>query len=198
MPEKPIQDKSPAAASTAFAHLLDIMATLRSPNGCPWDAQQTPESLKPYLLEETYEVLDALDRNEPMSICDELGDLLLQIVFHARIFEERGLFTMTDVSNAIVNKLIRRHPHVFADNQTGDKRMLAAQWDRIKTEERRADGKTGSLLGNIPRQLPALQTAQKLAAKTGPLDESQKKLCRRSTKICGHLTKTWNLRQKIH
>jgi tetrapyrrole methylase family protein/MazG family protein/ATP diphosphatase len=168
MAETPSLGKNTLTSCAAFERLLNIMSTLRSPNGCPWDAQQTPENLKPYLIEEVYEVLEALDRDEPPAIRDELGDLLLQIVFHARIFEERGLFSMTDVINAISDKLIRRHPHVFAGSHTGNAQMLETQWDQIKTEENRARGKSASLLGNIPRHLPSLQKAGKLAAKIFP------------------------------
>lgn len=167
---EPEMQKQLSPSCVAFEHLLTIMATLRSPHGCPWDAEQTPESLKPYLLEETYEVLEALDRNEPQSICEELGDLLLQIVFHARIFEERGLFTMADVSDSIAAKLIRRHPHVFAAAQISSEQALATEWNRIKEEENQAKGRPTSLLGNIPQHLPALQKASKLATRLTPAE----------------------------
>ncbi|MEJ2199498.1 MAG: MazG family protein [Desulfuromonadaceae bacterium] len=172
MPKTPPIETNSKDAGTALNRLLDIMARLRSPEGCPWDAEQTPESLKPYLVEETYEVLDALDRNKPAAIREELGDLLLQIVFHARIFEERGLFSMADVVGTIVDKLIRRHPHVFNGVEAGDAARLRAQWDRIKAEEQRTEGKSPS----IPRQLPALQKATKLANKTFPGTESREEL----------------------
>ena len=107
-----------ASSSQALERLLEIMATLRSPEGCPWDAKQTPKSLKPFLLEETYEVLEAIDHGDPGGIRDELGDLLLQVVFQARIFEERGDFDFSDVAGAISEKLIRRHPHVFERGKT--------------------------------------------------------------------------------
>jgi MazG family protein len=122
-------------AGTAFVRLLQIMARLRAPGGCPWDAEQTTDSLKPYLLEETYEVLEAIDAGAPDAIRDELGDLLLQVVFHARIFEERQQFDMSDVANAIADKLERRHPHVFADQHCPPE-QLAVQWERIKATER--------------------------------------------------------------
>jgi len=149
----------------AFARLLETMATLRSPGGCPWDADQTPETLKPYLLEEAYEVLEAIDRNEPDLICDELGDLLLQIVFHARIYEERRLFDIGDVATAITDKLIRRHPHVFSADNQQPAPSLDAQWERIKAEERRRRGETLTALGGVPRHLPALLRARKLTEK---------------------------------
>jgi MazG family protein len=154
--------------------LLDIMAILRAPEGCPWDAEQTTESLKPYLLEEAYEVLEAIDKGDPSSIRDELGDLLLQIVFHARIFEERGEFDFKDVASAIAKKLIRRHPHVFADATAGTLHELSAQWERIKAEERAEGHNAPSALDRIPSSLPALVRARKMAQKaaqaglTGP------------------------------
>jgi MazG family protein len=149
----------------AFGRLLEIVATLRSPEGCPWDAEQTPESLKPYLLEETYEVLEALDGGEPSSICDELGDLLLQVIFQARLFEERQAFDMGDVADAIADKLIRRHPHVFAERRQSSIEALDAQWDRIKAKEKERRGESPTLLGGVPRHLPALLRARKLSEK---------------------------------
>lgn len=149
----------------AISRLIEIVSTLRSPGGCPWDAEQTPDSLKPYLLEETYEVLDAIDCGVPMAICDELGDLLLQIVFLAHLFEERADFNLGDVANAISGKLIRRHPHVFAGRQIRDKKSLAAQWEKIKSEEKERRGKPATLLEDVPRHLPALVRARKLSEK---------------------------------
>lgn len=152
-------------ASQSLARLLDLMARLRSPCGCPWDADQTPESLRPYLVEETYEVLDAIDRGDSSAIREELGDLLLQIVFQARIFEERGEFDMAAVAEAITAKLIRRHPHVFIEGETGDPATLTARWEQIKAEEKRQKGEKASPLDGIPRQFPALLRARKVADK---------------------------------
>jgi len=152
-------------AQNAIGRLLEIMATLRLPDGCPWDARQTPASLKPYLLEETYEVLEAIDRKEPSGICEELGDLLLQIVFQARIHEEQGAFDMADVAEGIADKLVRRHPHVFGDRRPGDIKTLDAQWNRIKDEEKAGRGEVPTVLGGVPAQLPALQRARKLSEK---------------------------------
>jgi MazG family protein len=149
----------------AVGRLRDIMAALRSPGGCPWDAVQTPETLKRYLLEETYEVLEALDGGRPSAIRDELGDLLLQIVFHARIFEERGEFDLSGVANAIADKLVRRHPHVFAGVEPGDNHGLAVQWERIKAEEQMERGEGKSQHGG-PAALPALLRARKLSEKS--------------------------------
>jgi tetrapyrrole methylase family protein / MazG family protein len=149
-------EENPAAA---FVRLLQIMARLRGPDGCPWDAEQTSDSLKPYLLEEAYEVLDALDAGSPEAIRDELGDLLLQVIFHAQIFAERQQFCMADVVNAIADKLERRHPHVFA-NQHCPPEQLAAQWESIKADERTSS--TGRGEGPNPRHLPALMGARKV------------------------------------
>ncbi len=153
-----------ASSSQALERLLEIMATLRSPEGCPWDAKQTPKSLKPFLLEETYEVLEAIDHGDPGGIRDELGDLLLQVVFQARIFEERGDFDFSDVAGAISEKLIRRHPHVFERGKTesGD---LDDQWERIKADEKAQRGEPATLLAGVPEQLPALLRAKKVSEK---------------------------------
>jgi MazG family protein len=149
----------------AFGRLLEIVATLRSPEGCPWDAGQTPESLKPYLLEETYEVLDAIDVGEPSGICDELGDLLLQVVFQARLFEERQAFDMGDVADAIADKLIRATLTFSPSSDKAPLRHLDTQWDRIKAEEKERRGESPSVLGGVPRHLPALLRARKLSEK---------------------------------
>jgi tetrapyrrole methylase family protein/MazG family protein/ATP diphosphatase len=167
MPEPEADKKSKLATGESVERLAKIMTILRSPDGCPWDAAQTPESLKPYIIEEAYETLDAIDLNDPEAIRDELGDLLLQIIFQARIFEERGKFSLADVATAIADKLVRRHPHVFAGTPAGDSRMLADQWETIKASEKRRRGKSASSVSDIPRHLPALQKARKLIEKTG-------------------------------
>jgi MazG family protein len=144
---------------TSLLRLVQIMARLRGPGGCPWDAEQTSESLKPYLLEEAYEVLEALDNGVPEAIRDELGDLLLQVVFHARIFEELQQFDLGDVANAIADKLERRHPHVFAD-QHCPAEQLDEQWQRIKETEGRST--LCKSKEPLPDRLPALLSARKL------------------------------------
>lgn len=155
-----------------ITRLLDIMAKLRGPEGCPWDAQQNPQSLKPYLLEEAYEVLEALDENLPENICEELGDLLLQVVFLARIFEERGEFAFEDVAGSIADKLVRRHPHVFAGLDESDFDALHKNWDRIKAAEKDPRPQRASLISPPPRTLPALQRAQKVLTKMSRYDLS--------------------------
>lgn len=142
--------------------LIDIMARLRGPGGCPWDREQTPETLKSYLLEETYELLEALDTQDQIAIIDELGDLLLQVVFFARIYQERQQFAIADVARAINAKLIRRHPHVFADASAD---QHAQRWENIKQQERRQRGFGNRLAERIPSELPALKKAGKLARK---------------------------------
>ena len=151
----------------ALQRLIEIMDRLRSPGGCPWDAEQTPESLIPYLLEEAHETIEAIEAGDPELICDELGDLLLQVVFHARIFAERGAFDLSDIATAISDKLIRRHPHVFADASLQNHSDLTAQWEKVKAGEKAQRGAAeSSLLESIPRSLPALSRTQKLIEKS--------------------------------
>ena len=157
--------------TTALDKLLRTMAALRDPHGgCPWDLKQTHHSLIPYLLEETYEVVDALERGDDGSIREELGDLLFQIVFHARIAEEQGRFGFDDVAADIDAKLVRRHPHVFGDSRIDDERELEAAWERSKAAEKAPSNDDRSLLDGVIRALPALMRAQKLqrrAARVG-------------------------------
>lgn len=146
--------------------LLDIMARLRDPDtGCPWDVKQDFASLIPYTLEEAYEVADAAERGDPEDLREELGDLLLQVVFHSRIAEERELFGFEDVAAAIADKLIRRHPHVFGGVEFETDEERHSFWEASKLEEKREKGKAEeaqSVLNGLPPSLPALMTAQKL------------------------------------
>jgi tetrapyrrole methylase family protein/MazG family protein len=158
------------------------MAQLRGPAGCPWDREQTPESLKPFLIEECYEVIDALDEGSPDKVRDELGDLLFQIVFHARIAEEKGAFTIADVISAIMEKMTRRHPHVFGEAKVSTSGEVLANWEEIKKKEKTHQERT-SILDGVPQALPALLRAhgiQKRAARVGfdwnELDEALPKL----------------------
>ena len=143
--------------------LIAIMAKLRDPDGgCPWDLEQDFSSIAPYTIEEAYEVADAIERKRYDELKDELGDLLLQVVFHSRMAEEDGLFRFDDVAAAINDKMIRRHPHVFGDVATRDSETQTAEWEAIKASERKASDKGTSLLDDVPIALPALKRAQKL------------------------------------
>jgi nucleoside triphosphate diphosphatase len=156
--------------------LIEIMAALRTPEtGCPWDLEQNFSSIAPYTIEEAYEVVDAIERGDMEDLRDELGDLLLQVAFHARMAQEAGLFDFEDVAAAICEKLVRRHPHVFAQGEALTAEGVAAQWSEIKAieqarrAERRAAAESGTLAG-VPLPLPALTRAVKLqqkAAKVG-------------------------------
>jgi tetrapyrrole methylase family protein/MazG family protein len=143
----------------SFAVLKEIIARLRGPNGCPWDRKQTHASLKPYLVEECYEVLRALEQGTPQKLCEELGDLLLQIMLHAQIAAEAGRFSIDDVVWGISNKLIHRHPHVFGDHKVCDAGEVEVNWEALKQEER-AEGE--SLLSGVPEQMPALAYSQSI------------------------------------
>ena len=151
----------------AFARLVEIMATLRGPTGCPWDREQTPDTLKPYLIEETYEALEALDDGRTDHIVEELGDVLFQVVFHCQIAGELGEFTMADVLHGVLRKMTSRHPHVFADAQVADARQALSQWERIKRAEGRNEGSPRSALDGVPKSLPSLLRAQRLQVKAG-------------------------------
>ena len=143
-----------------FQTLVDIVEKLRAPGGCPWDREQTHESLKRNLLEEAHETLEAIDAGDPSVLTEELGDLLVQIAFHADIAREAGQFDMGDVVERINRKLIRRHPHVFAGGTVSDSREVERNWERIKAEERAAAGTRKSPVDGIPAGLPALAASQ--------------------------------------
>jgi len=148
-----------------FEKLVDLQARLRAPKGCPWDREQTHATLRTYLIEEAYEVLDALESGDDVKFAEEMGDLLLQIVFHSQIAREEGRFTVSDVIREIHEKMVRRHPHVFGEKRARDAAEVLKNWEQIKSEERRAKGegktasrkkeKPGSLLDGISRGLPA-------------------------------------------
>lgn len=146
--------------------LVTILERLRSPDGCPWDREQTHESLKRYLIEECGELLDALDDGDDEAIVDELGDVLLQIVFHCQIGREDGRFSLQDAARSECEKMWRRHPHVFGESDADTPDAVLAQWDRLKRQERRHADKRSALEG-IPRHLPALQRAQTALRKAG-------------------------------
>jgi len=153
----------------AFAELVRIMERLRGPDGCPWDREQTRASIKPYVIEEAYEVAEAIEDDDIAELRIELGDLLLQIVFHAQMAREEGLFTVEDVIGAITEKMIRRHPHVFGDTQVKDSAEVLRNWVRIKAEERK-DRADNSVVSGVPRALPALLRAHRLSEKASRVD----------------------------
>ena len=152
------------AESTGFQELVDVMARLRAEDGCPWDREQTHLTLKPYLLEEAYETLEAIDEEDHEALCAELGDVLLQIVFHAQIAKEADRFTVDDVCRDIVDKLIRRHPHVFSDVKVDDADNVVKNWERIKRDER-GGHRAASALDGVPAHFPALLRAQRIQQK---------------------------------
>ncbi len=172
---------SPNSKRYSTDDLLNIMARLRAPDGCPWDKEQTHESILSCLIEESYEFVDAVERHDRPNMAEELGDLLLQVVFHSQMAQEQRHFEYQDVVTSICEKLIRRHPHVFGEAEAKDAATVVVQWDAIKQKEKaEMAAKTGSgpdaaaqpesALGQIPRQLPALAKAQKIqsrAAKHG-------------------------------
>ncbi len=152
-------------AETELRRLLDVMAALRDPtSGCPWDKEQNFATIAPYTIEEAYEVADAISRPDFAALPDELGDLLFQVVYHARMAEEAGRFDFADVAKAIADKMIRRHPHVFGDAAMRDAATQTAAWEAQKTAERAALSHTGTLAG-VPPGLPALTRAAKLTAR---------------------------------
>lgn len=173
-----------AISQSPIDRLLAVMAKLRDPDGgCEWDLAQNFATIAPYTIEEAYEVADAITGGDPAAICDELGDLLLQVVFHSQIAADAGLFKFDDVATAISDKMERRHPHIFGGCQTDDVRQ---QWEQIKADERAADGPKGALSG-VALSLPALLRAQKLQSRaarvgfdwpddTGPRDKISEEL----------------------
>ena len=157
-----------ADAGEAVAKAAAIMARLRGPGGCPWDREQTFDTIKRHTLEETYEVFDAIERRAWPELRDELGDLLLQILFYAQMAEEAGHFSLRDVAGALSAKLIRRHPHIFGDAVATDSSAVLRNWELIKREERRAAAEpaaTQSALDTVPRSMPAMLEAAKLGSK---------------------------------
>jgi len=161
------------ADPVGFAKLRQIIAKLRGPEGCPWDRKQTHALLKPYLIEECYEVLEALDEGTPQKLCEELGDLLLQIMLHAQIATEAGQFSIDDVIHGISSKLIHRHPHVFGGQKLQDAGEVELSWEALKREER-DEGE--SLLAGVPEQMPALAHSQSIQRRVAGVGFDWKKV----------------------
>jgi MazG family protein len=146
-----------------FDELVQLMTTLRGPDGCPWDRKQTLPDLKPFVIEEAYEVVDAIDRDDRRALLEEVGDLLMEAVFIAEITREEGSFDIYDSVTSIHDKLVRRHPHVFADLEVSDAEEVIVNWEKLKNEERKAENK--SVLSGVPAALPALLKASRLTEK---------------------------------
>ncbi|VVM07807.1 partial nucleoside triphosphate diphosphatase, partial [Methylacidimicrobium cyclopophantes] len=155
-----------SSSDPAIDRLSAILARLRAPDGCPWDREQTHQSIKGQLLEECYEVLEAIDRNSPEELKEELGDLLLHVLFHAQMASERGAFTFCDVAEGLSEKLIRRHPHVFGDASAKNADEVITHWEQSKRKEK---PERQSIFDGIPRELPALLRAQKYQGKASKL-----------------------------
>ncbi len=155
----------PLLTPSAFETFQDTVAHLRAPDGCPWDRQQTPQSLRAHLMEEAYEALQALDREDMQALREELGDLLLQIVLQAQIATETGEFRMVDVISGIQDKIIRRHPHVFGETTVEGVEQVLANWEKLKASEREANGQETGLLGGVPLGLPALAQAAEIQSR---------------------------------
>jgi MazG family protein len=156
----------PNTTGERFERLVGIMARLRAPGGCPWDREQNFDTIKPYLLEETYEVLDAIDRRDWPGLAEELGDLMLEAVFFAQMAEEENKFRIDDSLDAVAEKLIRRHPHVFGDSSAKTADDVKRRWDEIKDDEKKSKGAPAQgRLESVPRNMPALVEAQQLSSK---------------------------------
>lgn len=164
---EPDMTQSPGAL---FEQLVGIMQRLRGPEGCPWDRAQTRTSLKPYLIEEAYEVIEAIESGEPDALREELGDLLLQVVFHAQVAQERGEFDVAAVLDRLIAKLLTRHPHVFADATVSTAGEALAQWEAIKQREAAASGRRRSVIDGVPRALPSLLRAQRTQEKAARIN----------------------------
>ena len=158
-----------------FRSLVRIMARLRSENGCPWDQKQTHQTLRPYLVEETYEVLEALERRDDEDLCEELGDLLLQIIFHAQIASEENRFDIEDISHAICKKLVRRHPHVFGDTKVSNADEVLINWEKIKQKEKKRKSQK-SILDSVPQAMPALLQSYRIQEKVAQINFDWKEI----------------------
>jgi len=160
--------RPPSGKLSPIRQVLEVMSALRAPDGCPWDREQDHVSLRWHAVEEVYELLDAIEAGDEVEMLEELGDLLLQVVFHAQLARERGVFDFDAVCLRLVEKLVRRHPHVFGDVQVKDVDQVWANWERIKRDEKAGSvHERKSALDGVPRHLPALLRAQKLVKKAG-------------------------------
>ena len=163
------QEQALNATGASLQKAVAIMARLRGPGGCPWDREQTFDTIKRYTLEETYEVFDAIERRAWPDLNDELGDLLLQVLFYAQMAGEAGYFDLRDVAENLNAKLIRRHPHVFGDVEAADSGAVLRNWEQIKLEEKKAKPASASMLDDVPRSMPATLEASKLGSKAAKI-----------------------------
>ena len=183
---------------SSFDTLEKIVARLRAPDGCPWDRAQSHASLKPYLIEEAYEVLQALDEENTEKLCDELGDLLLQILLHAQIAKESREFSIRDVIKGISTKLIRRHPHVFGQSKAANAEEVALEWEELKQNERKKDD---SLLSSVPKGMPALSYSHSIQRRVAGIGFDWKELegiLDKLTEEIREVKEATNQQQKIH
>lgn len=194
--------------SKKLDELISVMAKLRSPEGCPWDREQTYESLAQYLLEESYETFDAIQSGDIAHLREELGDVLLQVIFHSQIAAELGDFTIEDVASEVSNKLILRHPHVFGDEKLETANDVLANWDNLKAIERKASGKVektkDSILDDVPVTFPALLEGQKLTKKAAKVkfdwentDQIFDKLEEETSELKEAISKNENIEEEI-
>lgn len=190
LPTPSILYLEPLPAGGSFSDLLEVMAHLRAPDGCPWDREQTHESLRPYILEETYEVLAALDQGDWQELSEELGDLLLQVAFQAQIAAETGKFNMTEVVRHIVTKLWRRHPHVFSDTIVAGVSDVLHNWEAIKAQERSRKESSQGPLSGIARGLPALAQAQTYLSRAERLGIHRPAALEQATQILSTIEET--------
>jgi MazG family protein len=149
---------------TQLERLLELVARLRAPDGCPWDREQTPATLKRYVLEEAYEVVDAVDQDSPAHVSEELGDLLFMLIFLAHLYGEQGAFRLEEVLRGVAEKMIRRHPHVFADRRVDSSTQVKENWEEIKRQEK-SNASLGAILEGLPRSLPALMRAHRFVSR---------------------------------
>jgi len=161
--EKNTQTQKNTGAAEAFSELVEIVRRLRAPDGCPWDREQTHETLKPFLIEEAYEAIDAIDRNQAEDLREELGDVLLQIMLHSQIGAEQDGFDIADVVSGLSRKLVTRHPHVFGETKVNGSDEVLVNWEKIKKKEKASRG----LFDGVPQSLPSLQMAARMGEKAG-------------------------------
>lgn len=169
MAEVELRGDQGMGAASAFARAVEIMAHLRGPEGCPWDREQTFDSIKPYTLEETYEVFDAIERRAWGELRGELGDLLLQVLFYAQMADDAGHFNICDVVEELNAKLVRRHPHVFGDEAASTAGDVLKTWDKVKAAEKKERADDGGLLEDVPRTMPALMEAAKIGSRAAKI-----------------------------